>query len=39
MCETFLLALVEQIAKSKDPDSDIFDGILGLDGGVDNLFG
>ena len=26
-------------AKSKDPDSDIFDGILGLDGGVDNLFG
>ena len=23
----------------KSPDSDIFDGLLGLDGGVDNLFG
>ena len=23
----------------KDPESDVFDTILGLDGGVDNLFG
>jgi hypothetical protein len=26
-------------AKERDPDSDIFDGLLKLDGGVDNLFG
>jgi len=26
-------------AQEKDPDSRLFDGILGLDGGLDNLFG
>ena len=26
-------------AEQKSPDSDVFDGLLDLDGGVDNLFG
>ena len=25
--------------EEKSPDSDVFDGLLDLDGGVDNLFG